>query len=100
MHYSAYTVHFNVPQYIKGDVVELNKEQKERVEKARDAIDAICDEFKVNLVPQMMIVQGRIVNHSVGILPEPEESRIIKPEMRKEVKKGIMSDPKGAANGA
>ena len=74
--------------------MQLSKEQLATVKAAQEAIDAVCDEFKVTLVPHMMIVQGKIVNHSVGILPEPEESRIIVPSVRKDVEEKVVADPK------
>ena len=63
---------------------QLTPDEKKRVESARDAIDGILDNFKVALVPTCVIMQGNIVSHSVGILPQKEEKRIIVPEINKE----------------
>ena len=76
-------------------MANLSKEDMERIKKAQEAIDAVCDEYRVALVPQLMIVQGNIVNHTIGIMPQREESRIIKPQMRKEVEKNIVQNPRG-----
>lgn len=76
-------------------MAQFNEEETGRIKKAQEAIDAVCDNYKVFLVPQMMIVQGKIVNHSVGIVPQQEESRIIQPNMRKDVEEAIKSNPKG-----
>ena len=61
--------------------MEMTKDQKERVNGAKDAIDAILDNFKVQLVPQLMIIGGQIVQHTVGMVPEPEDNRIVVPKI-------------------
>jgi hypothetical protein len=62
----------------------LTDDEKKRVEAAREAIDAICDNYHVALVPTMVVMQGNIVQHSVGILPQKEERRIVVPEINKD----------------
>jgi len=60
---------------------ELTKEQRNRVEGARDAIDAVLENFKVDLVPAMTIISGQIISHSIGITPRKEDNRIIVPKV-------------------
>lgn len=67
---------------------QLNEEQRNRVESCREAIDAVLDNYKCALVPTIVIMQGNIVSHNVGIWPQKEESRIVVPTIKsKEIPK-------------
>ena len=61
--------------------MNLTDDQKKRVLACQEAIDGVLDNFKCALVPQLVIMQGQIVSHSVGIFPEKEEKRIIVPKI-------------------
>lgn len=61
---------------------EITKDQKDRILKTREAIDAVLDKYKMTLVPQLMMIAGQITNHSVGIVPQKEESRIVVPTLK------------------
>lgn len=63
---------------------ELTDDEKKRISAAQEAIDAILDNYHVALVPTLVLMQGQIVQHSVGILPQKEERRIVVPEFKKE----------------
>ncbi|MHC4214846.1 MAG: hypothetical protein ACYSWP_15905 [Planctomycetota bacterium] len=58
----------------------FTKEQNERIIATRDAIDLVLDKYKTTLMPQL-VMTGDNVQHSVGIVPQKEESRIVVPKL-------------------
>lgn len=46
----------------------LVKEQQQRVQQASEAIKAVCEKYKVNIVPQAILTQGS-VSMSLSIVP-------------------------------
>jgi hypothetical protein len=70
--------------------MELTKEQKNRIEACREAVDGVLDNYKCALVPQLTIMQGQIISHNIAILPQKEDKRIIVPRINEDkVRKGI-----------
>ena len=65
---------------------EYTPEEIERVKKAQEAIQAICQEYQVILDPLMTFsVKGYQIQ--VDIVPRPEQSRILKPQLRMPIPK-------------
>jgi hypothetical protein len=67
-------------------------EQEKRISLAKEAIDAVCNNYKVILVPSMTFTPYGITDHGVGIMPQKEESRIMVPKVNE---KKIIQDGKG-----
>lgn len=63
--------------------MEFSPDQKKRVEACQEAIEGVLDNYKCALVPSLTIIQGRI-SHTVGILPQKEENRILVPKINKD----------------
>lgn len=59
---------------------QMTPEQEKRVSEAKEAIDAVCDNYKVALVPSLTLTpfgnQG-----TIGIVPQKEDNRIVVPQI-------------------
>jgi hypothetical protein len=59
---------------------KLTPEQEKRVADAKEAIDAVCDNYKVALVPSMTLTPFGS-SGTIGIVPQKEDSRILVPKI-------------------
>lgn len=70
---------------------QMTPEQEKRVADAKEAIDAVCDNYKVALVPSITVTpfgnQG-----TIGIVPQKEDSRILVPKINE---KKILNNGRG-----
>lgn len=57
------------------------QDQKERVKKAQDGLNALLEEYNVMLYPQFVLTPDR-TRIQVGIIPKPEQSRVIVPKFQ------------------
>jgi hypothetical protein len=60
----------------------LTKEEKQRLEKAQEAIAAICQEFGIELVPRLVLEPAGVVFAQVGARLIPQKSNIIIPQFK------------------
>jgi hypothetical protein len=72
------------------------KEETRRVEDCMEAIKAILEEYKVQMIPLITLGPGGVVNATIQGHAIPEQRRIIVPDINaKKVVDEIIKDQKG-----
>ena len=60
---------------------QLTPDQDKRVKDAKEGIDAVCENYKVVLVPSITLTPFGVSGHGIGIVPQKEENRIVVPQI-------------------